>query len=275
MPGYNAIVLATLLGTGGAWPIPRPGCSCAQCAEARAEPRERRTRSGLYLETAAGNVLLDACPDVIAQLEREQLSPAIRAVIISHHHADHVFGLSDLCYVLREVEPPIPVYAGAATQALIRAAFPYLLRPERPKIRLEPWTSGMRLTFGEVALEGFETLHREESETVGVLIRTRSRGRESRIVYATDMGAAEPTPRSLLEGVDLFVGDGTYLGEAGYGHPGTERMIAIARGFGARRIAVTHVGHWGLSSAEAADHVPRDVAICRDGDALFPFPDRQ
>ena len=268
---YKRDVKATLLGTGSAWPIPRPGCACLQCEEARSAPRERRTRSGLHLDTAVGPVLFDTSPDLLLQLERERLSPDVRAVVISHHHHDHWLGLHDLCHVRSKDDGLLVVHAGASTRALIASTFANLLRPGRELIELRDWSSGTVLDFGDVRLEGFETQHREEAPTVGALLRTQHAGREVCVAYATDMGAAEPSSRAGLVGADAFFGDGTFLGAAGYGHPGTDRTIQIARSLEAARIVLTHVGHWGVRREDALRDLPADVAVCRDGDDLLSF----
>lgn len=271
VPRYNRSMKAILLGTSSAWPIPRPGCACAQCEEARGDAREARSRSGLYLETGAGNLLVDVSPDIIAQLERAQVAPRIDAVILTHHHADHVLGLGDLCHVRVPSEEPLSVYAGPKTRAYLRAAFAHLLRPEAPLVQLLDWHCGRRLMFAELVLEGFETGHREDAATTGVLLEAPHEGRRVRLAYATDMGFQEPSPAAVLRDVDVFVGDGTYLAQAGYGHPTAAETIQCARDLGARKIVLTHVGHWRVDRQEALAALPADVAVCRDGDDLFSF----
>jgi ribonuclease BN (tRNA processing enzyme) len=118
-------------------------------------------------------------------------------------------------------------------------------------------------------LEGFETHHRAEAPTTAVLVHARPGERALRVAWATDMGAAAPEPAAALAEVDLFVGDGTYLGAADHGHPGTRRVLEIARTLGARRIALAHVGHWRVRRDNARRALPPDVAICRDGEDLL------
>ena len=267
-------VRATLLGTGHAWPIPRPGCACDQCRASRDDAGKRRTRSGLLLQTPTARVLLDACPDAWLQFEREGLEPHVDRVVISHHHDDHLMGLRDLCMLRRDASGPLPVHCGPVTKARIQVVFPGLLRAGREKIAFEPWQVGTRLDLGAVTLEGFETHHREEEPTTAFLLHVRREdasggGRAWRIAYATDMGERLPSPRERVEDVDLFLGDGTYLGAGGYGHPGTDRMIAIARELRARCIGVTHVGHWAVDCDTARRRLAPDVVICRDGDDVL------
>lgn len=263
---------ATFLGCGDAFAVPRPGCPCPQCAEARLDPRQARTRSGMLLRTAEECVLLDCSPDVARQLERQGLgADAITRVVISHRHNDHCYGLYDLARLRLPAAAPLRVHANAHTQATLRAAFPSLFKPEKPSVAFETWGRGVRLELDGLALEGFETHHYPDLETTAFLLETTRAGVLTRIAYATDMGDALPSPAARLEGVDLFVGDGTYLGEGGHGHPGTARVVEVAARLGAGRVAITHVGHWGVRAAEAAAALGGDVAICRDGDDVFSF----
>lgn len=259
---------AVLLGTSGAWPVPRPGCECAQCAEARSDVRFARTRSGLLIEAGAETVLVDAGPDLFQQFERQKLAPRIDRVLITHTHVDHVGGLDDLVHMLAPREGPLPVHADATHADRIRAMFPWLL--EKGHVTLQPFAKGTRFAYPSgIALEGFETGHRDRFDTTGLVIELDLGRTTRRIVYATDMGDRAIEPPERLRDVDLWVGDGTYLGAPDYGHPGTDRVLEIARSFGAKRTAFTHVGHWQLGFDEARAALGPDVHLCRDGEDLF------
>lgn len=271
--GTTRGVKAILLGTAGAWPIPRPGCRCPQCEEARADSAYARTRTGLLVEAATERVLIDAGPDIARQLEGRSEPPRIDRVVITHRHLDHVLGIDDLVHVREDSRGCLPIHVAESHREKLGVIFRHLLREPDPRIRFEPWETGARLEAGEITLEGFETGHRERFPTTGVVLHVPAGRGTRRIAFATDMGDDLPSPRSALEGVDLFVVDGTYLGEGGYGHPGTDRAIAMARDLGARRVAITHVGHWQVAHAEARARIESSVAICRDGDDLLRLLD--
>ncbi len=229
-------------------------------------------RSGVLLETASERLLLDCSPDILRQLERVDATPdSIDGVIISHRHNDHCFGLYDLVRTRSEGAAPLRVYCGADTEELLRRAMPALVRESGPLVAFSGWAPEVRLSFDGLTVVGFDTHHGPGIETTAMVLEALVGGRAVRVAYATDMVAEMPSPRSVLEPLDLFVGDGTTLGAGGLGHPGTDRMIEIARELGAKRVAITHVGHWGLAAADGAAAVADDVAICRDGDDLFSF----
>lgn len=78
------------LGTGGAITIPRPGCPCDLCREARTKGIPY-SRSGPSLFVHGPNVLIDTPEEIKDQLNRAQLGP-IDACLYSHWHPDHTMG---------------------------------------------------------------------------------------------------------------------------------------------------------------------------------------
>ena len=79
-----------ILGSGGAATIPRPGCRCRVCVEARAK-RGRYARTGPSTFVHGPNILFDTPEESKSQLERAGID-AIAACFYSHWHPDHTMG---------------------------------------------------------------------------------------------------------------------------------------------------------------------------------------
>lgn len=80
-----------ILGSGGATPIPRPGCSCRVCVEARVKSIPyARSSASIYILDA--NLLFDTPEEISSQLNREGISD-IDSIFYSHWHPDHTLGL--------------------------------------------------------------------------------------------------------------------------------------------------------------------------------------
>lgn len=79
------------LGTGGASIIPRPGCPCRMCAEARGRGVPY-SRNGPGLFVHGPNLLIDTSEDVAHSLNRANIM-GIDGVVWSHWHPDHAAGL--------------------------------------------------------------------------------------------------------------------------------------------------------------------------------------
>ena len=84
----------TFLGTGTSSGIPVVGCDCATCCSE--DPRDRRWRPSVLIQLGDGtSVLVDTSPDLRAQALKFDIR-RIDAVLFTHSHADHVFGLDEV-----------------------------------------------------------------------------------------------------------------------------------------------------------------------------------
>lgn len=79
-----------ILGSGGAVTIPRPGCACRVCVEARAKGRPYE-RTGPSVFVHGPDVLIDTPEESKQQLNRSRVT-RIAAGLYSHWHPDHTAG---------------------------------------------------------------------------------------------------------------------------------------------------------------------------------------
>ena len=79
-----------ILGSGGAVTIPRPGCSCRVCIEARAKGIPY-ARTGPSVFVHGPDILIDTPEESKQQLNRSQVT-RIAAGLYSHWHPDHTAG---------------------------------------------------------------------------------------------------------------------------------------------------------------------------------------
>src|SRR5918999_103148 len=82
-----------LLGTGTSVGVPSIGCGCTVCQSE--DPFNKRLRCAAIVGLPEGNLLIDTPPDLRTQLLRERIG-IVHAVLYTHEHADHLFGLDDL-----------------------------------------------------------------------------------------------------------------------------------------------------------------------------------
>ena len=83
----------TLLGTGTSTGVPSIGCECETCTSD--DPRDKRLRVSVLVEHEGQTVLVDTSSDFRQQALRQHIK-RLDAVLITHCHADHVFGLDDI-----------------------------------------------------------------------------------------------------------------------------------------------------------------------------------
>ena len=79
----------TVLGCGGSGGVPLIGGIWGSCDPAN--PRNRRRRVSIHVEGAGSSILVDASPDLRAQLLDAEIKH-LDAVLFTHDHADHCHG---------------------------------------------------------------------------------------------------------------------------------------------------------------------------------------
>ena len=112
----------TFLGTGTSVGIPMIGCDCAVCTST--DPHNSRYRCAVLIGLPKGNLLIDTPPELRLQLIRAKVK-IVHAVLYTHFHADHVYGLDDLRPIPRYLGSAVPLYCTHEVERKIRQSFAY------------------------------------------------------------------------------------------------------------------------------------------------------
>jgi len=113
----------TFLGTGTSHGVPMIGCDCSVCLSKN--PKNTRSRSSILISKDGNNILIDASTDMRMQALKENILH-VEAIILTHTHADHVFGLDDIRRYNAIQQAPIPLYADALSIEGIRKTYYYI-----------------------------------------------------------------------------------------------------------------------------------------------------
>ena len=223
----------TLMGSGTSTGVPVIGCSCAICTSDN--PRNRRLRPGLKLETAAGVALVDTPPDLREQALRFGL-PRLDAVLFTHSHADHVFGLDDVRIFNFRQRAPIPCYASRETLRTLRRAFAYVFE--------ETQEGGGKPQLDLVEIDGpFELLGRRVVPVPVLHGAMEVLGfRLGSFAYVTDCSAIPESSFRLLDGVEVLILDALRYRPHST-HFSVEQAVEAAARIGAARTILTHLAH--------------------------------
>lgn len=116
------------LGTGTSAGVPAIGCECAVCTSI--DPRDRRLRTAGVVRFAdsAGRprtILLDAGPDLREQSLRAKLTRC-DAILFTHNHVDHTFGLDEVRRFNAVMRTPIDLYADGHTLDHLRRVYKHI-----------------------------------------------------------------------------------------------------------------------------------------------------
>ncbi len=243
---------ATFLGTGTSTGVPMIGCSCRVCTSA--DPRDRRLRSGLLLRHGGFHLLVDVSPDFREQVLRHRIG-RVDAVLLTHPHVDHLFGLDDLRRFNLVQKSAIPVFATPETIASIHRIFEYLFVPAipgafLPDLDFRPVEAAVPFDVGPFRATAFDVFH-GLARTVGYRIEAGGRS----LAYASDCRDFPEAAYDAVRGVDAMVLDALRL-TPHPSHFSFDESLAVLRRIGARQSFFTHIGHDLLHSAIATRYAP-------------------
>jgi phosphoribosyl 1,2-cyclic phosphodiesterase len=151
------------------------------------------------VESSSARILVDAgisCRETFKRLKSIGRDPRdISAILITHEHFDHVYGLGNLAKKL-----DVPVFmTGATHQAWARA-----LRDqsgERPQIhRLELFSAGRSFHIGDITVMPF-TIPHDAADPVGFTFHAES----TKIAIVTDLGYLPASVRDQLRKCDVLI----------------------------------------------------------------------
>jgi phosphoribosyl 1,2-cyclic phosphate phosphodiesterase len=248
----------TLLGTGTSVGVPMLGCACATCRSP--DPRNHRYRCSALIRTAAGNVLIDTAPELRLQLLRENVG-VVHAVLYTHYHADHLFGLDDLRPVPRLLGGPVPLYCAAEVEGKIRTAFAYAFGPEA-----EGLSSGFvpKLTFRRITDEPFVVLDQRVTPIPLAHAHFDVYGfRIGNVAYCTDVSDIPRGSWGKLEGLDVLVLDALRY-QPHPAHFGLYQALDAIDKLQPRQAYLTHVSHE-LEHETVNRQLPPNVQLGYDG----------
>jgi len=122
-------VKVTILGSGTSTGVPRLGGEDGKADWGLCdpdEPRNRRTRVAIMVESESGSrILVDTPTDLRAQMLANEFH-RIDAVFWTHDHADHCHGIDDLRPLRYGRAGPIPGFAASETVRRMRQRFGYV-----------------------------------------------------------------------------------------------------------------------------------------------------
>ncbi len=116
------------LGTGTSAGVPAIGCECAVCMSEDSRDRRLRTAGVIRFSDPAGKsrtILLDAGPDLREQALRAKLTRC-DAILFTHNHVDHTFGLDEVRRFNAVMRAPIDLYADGHTLDHLRRVYKHI-----------------------------------------------------------------------------------------------------------------------------------------------------
>lgn len=250
-----------MLGSGTSTGVPRigeiPGGDWGLCDPA--EPKNRRSRVSIIVESAEGRrLLVDTSPDLRAQLLANRID-RVDAVFWTHDHADHVHGIDDLRPMRYGRGGPLPGYASEETVRRMRQRFSYVFAGEHgyPTIVEIDNLSRLRMCAG-FSVASCQMPHGPAQSTG---YRFECDGKS--ICYATDFSAITSQMVELFDRCDILVVD-CLRREPHPTHAHLGMALELAEAARVHRAVLTHMDK-SMDYATLRGELPPHVEVGYDG----------
>lgn len=257
-PRRHRQVSFEFLGTGVSSGVPVIGCSCLTCTSA--DPKDNRLRCSAALrfgddQGEQRTILFDAGPDLRQQALRAGLE-RVDALLFTHNHVDHTWGLDELRRFNTLMQGPVDIYANDQTLDFLRRAYahifdarnniqpsyvasviPHRLLPGVPETLFGLRVTPVPLLHGKLPVLGF----RVDAEHPTVAAR---KGMDALLplAYCTDVSGIPPESWPLLEGLRTLV-LGALRPRRHAMHFSIDEAVATAQKIGAGQTWFIHMNH--------------------------------
>jgi phosphoribosyl 1,2-cyclic phosphate phosphodiesterase len=248
----------TFLGTGTSVGVPMVGCDCAVCQST--DPHNHRYRCGVLINTPQGNLLIDTPPELRLQLLRAR-AKAIHAVLFTHYHADHLYGLDDLRPMPRQIGGPVPLFCTNEVERKIRQVFSYAFSQDADTL---PSGYLPKLAFHAIDERPFTVLGQKVTPIPLIHAHFNVLGfRIDDVAYCTDVNEIPKASWPLLEGLRVLVLDGLRF-KPHPGHFSINEALEVIERLKPAQAYLTHMSH-DVDHASTNRMLPARVELAYDG----------
>jgi len=245
----------TFLGTGTSQGVPLIGCHCRVCSSD--DPRDKRLRTSALIQAAGENIVIDAGPDFRQQMLLNRVD-TLRAILLTHEHADHIFGLDDIRSFNWIQKRPMDIYAESRVQEAIKRIYHYVflrwMHPGIPQMELH------EVSDQPFMIDGLEFIpircYHHKLPVLGF--------RTGRLTYLTDVNVIPEEEMVKIKGTEVLVINALHRNQH-VAHFNLQEALELISVIQPSRAYLTHISHaMGLYS-EVEKELPPNVFPAYDG----------
>ncbi len=245
----------TVLGSGTSTGVPMIGCHCPVCSSD--DLRDRRSRCSIVVHYQNRHILVDTTPELRLQAIAARLD-RIDAVVFTHAHADHIFGLDDVRRYNTILGSPLPIYAAEDTLVALERIFPYAFIKQQDAGFFRPALAPNRISgpfdlFG-VSWRPIPLLH-ARGAVLGFRIGD--------FAYCTDCSDFPESSLDQLRNLQTLIID-ALRPRPHPAHLSFAQALTLIDRLQPQQAYFTHLSH-DVSHAQAEAGLPPRVRLCYDG----------
>lgn len=239
----------TFLGTGTSQGVPVLTCDCSVCSSD--DPRDKRLRSSILIETEGGNIVVDTGPDFRYQMLRTGVK-RLDAVLYTHEHKDHIAGLDDVRPFNFIQKQATEIYCTDRVEEALKRDFHYCFSDYK-------YPGIPQLNLNRIDLKPFEVLGNKVIPIEVMHYKLPVLGfRIGDFTYLTDVKTIADSEKEKVKGSKVLIINALRFKEH-ISHLNFDQALELIKELEVERAYLTHISHLMTTHAELEKRCPENV----------------